>query len=63
MGPVPEVDSTVDVPDTVVPLSIGGMALLQQQFPDDVILASNHHAVDIYSEVLQFVADHISINN
>ena len=32
----------MDIPDTVVPLSVGDLALLQQQFPDDVILASSY---------------------
>ena len=62
-GQIPEFDSAVDVPETVVPLSVSDLVLLQWQFPDDVILASNHHAVDVYSDVLQFVNEHISINN
>ena len=60
-GPIPEVDSEVHVPDINVPLSDSDLVLLQCRFPEEVILASDYHAVDVYSEVMQFVNEHMSI--
>ena len=49
----------MDVPETDIPLSDSSLLLIQRQFPDEVILASNNHAVDVYSDVLQFVNENI----
>ena len=56
-GPVPYIpeDDSIEVPLTTVPAS---MSLFQSHFPEEVILASDHHGVDVYCDVLHFVNQH-----
>ena len=62
-GPVPYIpeDNSIEVPLTTAPISPASMSLLQSQFPEEVILASDHHGVDVYCDVLHFVNQHIIV--
>lgn len=48
----------VSIPDTIVQLSEGDLARLQETI--DPLRPSSHNGVDTYLEVLQFISEHIA---
>ena len=61
-GPIPyqhETD-TVEVPQTPLPVSMSDLGILQHLYPEEVILASEYHAMDTYCNVLYFVNERIN---
>ena len=61
-GPIPYQDETdaVEVPDTPLPVSVSDLAILQHLYPEEVILASEYHAIDTYCDVLYFVNERVA---
>ena len=49
----------VQVPDTPLPVSMSDLGILQHLYPEEVILASEYHAIDIYRNVLHFVNERV----
>ena len=48
----------MDIPTVACPISTSDLRLLEVLYTEDVILASDNHAVDIYISVKDFVASH-----
>lgn len=62
-GPVPDVnadDESVQVPDIHCLISRESEAYLESVYTQDVILASDSHAVDIYISVRDYVYSHLA---
>ena len=49
----------IEVPDTPSPVSMSDLGILQHLYPQEVILGSECHAMDIYCNVLYFVNERI----
>ena len=60
-GPIPYQHETdiVEVPETPLPVSMSDLGILQHLYPEEVILASEYHAMDTYCNVLYFVNERI----
>lgn len=58
-GPIPEeLDEGVVVPNITCPISNEDKEYLRQVYTEEIIIASDSHAVDIFMNIRDYVYDH-----
>ena len=53
-----ESDEGVEIPSILCPVSTEDLQYLRQLYSDDLIIASDSHAVDVYIHVRDYVYSH-----